>query len=111
MKLKSVVNSKGQLVGYTHWCAGCRSRHMFNVSVPGEPPSRPCWTFDGNMEKPTFSPSMRSYRPACEVDGVKYPEVTLCHYFLRAGEIEYLNDSTLHSLRGKHPLMDIPTDG
>lgn len=92
-------NRAGELYGYSHWCAGCRCVHTFHVVGPG-----PVWTFNGNMERPTFTPSMRSFLPAH--DGK--PEQTLCHYFLTDGEINYLTDSSDHELRGKHPLQPIP---
>lgn len=85
-----------------HWCPGCRCAHLFYV----EREKRPCWTFDGNAERPTFSPSMRSFIPAKGSD----PEVTLCHYILTAGVINFLADSTHHELRGNVPLPPFPAD-
>lgn len=86
--------------GYAHWCPGCRIAHHFNVGGA----SGPQWTFDGNVELPTFAPSMRSFQPAM----AGRPEVTLCHYFLRAGVIEYLGDCA-HALKGKSvTLPDFP---
>lgn len=98
-------NRAGELYGYSHWCAGCRCVHTFHVVGPG-----PVWTFNGNMEKPTFSPSMRYFIPARKdvVGKIIESEVTLCHYFLTDGEIDYLADSSDHELRGKHPLQPIP---
>jgi hypothetical protein len=49
------------------------------------------WTFDGNLEEPTFAPSVR-------VSWGGTPRV--CHYFIRAGRIEFCVDST-HALAGK----------
>lgn len=99
-KLKAVTQDS-VVIGYAHWCPGCRHIHIFYTD-PGRVHH---WTFDGNMEKPTFSPSMRFFSPV--VDG-QPKEVTHCHYWLREGEIEFLADSSDHQLRGKHPLVDIP---
>lgn len=49
------------------YCPGCEMRHDFTVEIldsewkrgDGSPP--PVWDFDGNMEKPTFSPSLLCY--------------------------------------------------
>lgn len=63
------------------------------------------WTFDGNVERPTFTPSMRSF--VTEEDKT---ETTLCHYILTAGVINYLPDSSGHSLRGNVPLPPFPSN-
>jgi hypothetical protein len=49
------------------WCPGCKQQHRFTVEVydgytgrpNGEP--EPTWEWDGNEEKPTFSPSLLAY--------------------------------------------------
>lgn len=48
------------------YCQGCDMMHRFTIAVyngferrPGEPP--PVWGFDGNMESPTFTPSLLCY--------------------------------------------------
>jgi len=46
--------------GYMIWCPGCRCSHLFNVD-PSK--GRPTWSFDGNLEAPTFSPSMLVTQP------------------------------------------------
>lgn len=109
-KLVPCRNSEGVLYGYAHWCPGCGHAHVFHVVKASD--SAPCWSFDGNMELPTFGPSMREYMPERKnADGsVRNPEKTLCHYFLKKGEIEFLGDSTEHQLRGKVPLPDFPPD-
>lgn len=87
-----------------HWCPGCECAHVFYVGRS----KRPCWTFDGNLEAPSFTPSMRSFIPADEED--KTPEQTLCHYVLTAGIINFLPDSSDHALRGPVPLPPFPDD-
>jgi Family of unknown function (DUF6527) len=72
------------LGGYAHWCEGCQSYHLFDLR----------WTFNGDFDKPTFSPSML-VNATQEVDNAPR-----CHYFLRNGKIQYLDDST-HNLKGK----------
>jgi hypothetical protein len=75
------------------------------------------WKFDGNYEKPTFSPSVlmtsghyvSAHKPgdACwctyNRDHPERPasfECARCHSFVKAGQIQFLNDST-HALAGK----------
>lgn len=91
------------------FCPGCRCAHMIRVASPG-----PCWSFDGNMEAPTFSPSVlvRGTRPITDDEqqrimaGEKItPEPTVCHLFIRGGKIEFLNDCT-HNLKGQTVPME-----
>jgi hypothetical protein len=78
--------------GYLHWCPGCDHAHAISVNNPG----RPNWQFDGNVFRPTVSPSIRIFTPAYEGD----PERTDCHYFIRNGQLEFCGDSA-HALKGK----------
>lgn len=73
----------------SHYCPGCKSRHMIAVYEPF--PNGALWTFDGNAESPTFSPSINI--------------VGACHYFIRAGKIEFCGDSK-HDLAGQ--TVDLP---
>lgn len=101
--LRSVNDARGNS-GFGHYCPGCRCAHIFWVGHK----ERPVWTFDGNLEKPTFAPSMRSFTPADPEEGTA--EITLCHYFLTAGIIDFLSDSSHHDLRGAVPLPPFPED-
>lgn len=77
---------------YWFFCPGCRTGHAFTVRTDGK---RPSWTFDGDMERPTFSPSL-----LC-------PDLR-CHLFLRGGVLQFLPDCS-HALAGQSvPLPDIP---
>jgi hypothetical protein len=68
--------------------------------------SNPQWAFNGNMEAPTFTPSVRHFIPAREGK----PEYTFCHYFITDGNICYCGDCD-HELSGKTvPLPDLPED-
>lgn len=88
------VNTEGSEhapMGYVHWCPACRTTHAIAVQKAFENGAR--WTFDGEMESPTFSPSVKTW---WKKDGKDY----VCHYFIRAGRIEFCSDST-HELAGK----------
>lgn len=45
------------------WCPGCESLHPFTIEAPPGPDGRQLnrgvtWQWDGNLERPTFSPSL-----------------------------------------------------
>lgn len=76
------------------WCPGCHENHWVNTGPGG-------WTFDGNVERPTFSPSIL-------VEWGNQPGDRRCHSFVRGGRIQFLNDCT-HGLRGQ--TVDLPDIG
>ena len=57
------------------------------------------WAWNGDMERPTFTPSLLVNK--------NHPEVT-CHLFLTDGMIQYCGDSH-HALKGQTiPLPELP---
>lgn len=114
MKLRR-VNSNDGLIGWSHWCPGCGHAHIFNV----EQPTRAYpefnivggvkWTFNGDMERPTFGPSMHiSYGGFTSPEGKQIPRKTSCHYYLSNGALQFLSDCE-HALAGQTvPLPDFP---
>lgn len=83
--------------GLLFCCPGCNMLHVVYISAKG---NRPVWAFNGDMERPTFSPSVL----------VKYPwgeakEEKVCHSFVNDGQIQFLSDCT-HQLAGK--TVDLP---
>lgn len=97
--------------GIAHWCPACESPHVYTTK-PGE---RVCWSFDGNVERPSFAPSML-IRTGRFVDPnfVEEPGENLssiCHYFLTGGRLQFCGDST-HALAGQTvDLPDWPSSG
>jgi hypothetical protein len=93
--------------GYAHWCPACEIMHHFAVDEPQRNGAR--WTFDGNLESPTFTPSMNITTGRFADPTWKDPDgedlSSVCHYFLRAGRIEFLGDCT-HALAGQ--TIDLP---
>lgn len=67
--------------------------------------TKPVWTFDGNEDAPTVSPSILTHHEQTETD----PRPTfVCHSFLKAGVFEFLGDCT-HKLAGHFvPMVDLP---
>jgi Family of unknown function (DUF6527) len=78
--------------GIAHWCPGCKEVHVITIASSSP---RPVWTFDGNVEAPTTTPSVR----------LSDEKGTRCHYFLKAGRIEFCDDCR-HTLSGK--TVDLP---
>lgn len=73
---------------YIIWCEGCQQTHSFDVREDG---GQPTWEFNGNMEKPTFTPSLR------------YPR---CHLILTDGIIHYCGDCYHHLCSLDVPLAE-----
>jgi len=78
-------------------CPGCRKPHVVNVSPGG-------WGFNGNYERPTFTPSVLvTYNGpdagADRGDGDRAPPA-VCHSFVTDGQIQFLGDCT-HALAGQ----------
>lgn len=99
--LRKVGPDQGYLVGsYEHYCPGCKGAHV--IATDGKNRSGAQWTFDGNVEKPTFSPSVNIRINTPDMGEHYQPDIqsSVCHYFLRVGQIQFLGDCT-HDLRGQ----------
>jgi len=91
-------------------CPGCNTEHNINSS----------WTFNGDVDKPTFNPSVlvrtghyaSSHKGDCwctfneehKDDPTSY-KCSICHSFVRDGKIQFLDDCT-HALKGQ--TVDLP---
>lgn len=97
--------------GYFWFCPGCQEMHPLPDS----------WTFDGNLDAPTFSPSFKHSGMQKWLDkgqwtgewvrdakGNTVPFV--CHYIVTAGQVQFCGDST-HALAGQTVAMpDLPPE-
>jgi hypothetical protein len=95
-KLRMAADSWCEDHGRTilHWCPGCKCLHPINIDRPNTFGAK--WTWNGDVERPTFSPSIHL--------------VGMCHYFIRDGMIEFCGDSK-HALAGQTvPLPDLPAE-
>lgn len=105
---KRVVGSTNgvEVIGVHIWCPACDESHVVTVDRSGAPGIT--WEWDGSLDAPTINPSLL-------VRGHQWPEEfsfhkpnhhvapgepIVCHSFIRAGQIEYLSDST-HNLAGQ----------
>ena len=95
--------------GYIHYCGACNEAHHF-ITEPGW---KARWDFDGNVDQPTFAPSMkitwgRFADPDYQPEPGEPDPSGICHYFLKGGHIQYCGDST-HGLSGQTvPLPELP---
>jgi len=94
-------------------CPGCGQQHSVNVDNP----ERPRWTWNGDLARPTLSPSIMvqgTYRITdAEADRIMAgekiaPRPLVCHSFVRDGKIAFCQDSN-HDLAGK--TVDLPGVG
>jgi len=80
-------------------CPGCGTGHtglhMLPVNTTAKSPS---WTWDGNLEAPTLSPSILT----------RWTDKFVCHSFLRVGVFEYLGDCTHKYANQQVPIPDLP---
>jgi hypothetical protein len=82
-----------RIIGYRHWCPACNEPH--GIAVTQRNRMGAVWTFNGNLDCPTFTPSVRCF--TTEEDGTR---TTLCHYFITDGRIVFCGDNP-HALNGQ----------
>lgn len=90
---------------YYFYCPGCKTAHKIRTNGPS-----PNWQFNGNHEKPTFSPSYLCGGHTYNKDGSTKEKFSTirCHSFIRDGQIQFLDDCH-HELKGQTvPLPEIP---
>lgn len=98
MKLKP-MHIGGEVCGYQFRCPGCGHSHAFFLRHHAGQEHLQTWQFNGNLELPTFTPSLGNRTPD------RY-----CHLQLTNGVIHYYPDST-HALSGQAvPMLEFDTD-
>jgi hypothetical protein len=103
--LASNGDRPGRVVHF--WCPGCEDAHGVTVDTPNG------WTWNGDLEHPTFNPSVKVSGVQWSADmglhktnhAVAPGESTVCHSFVREGQIEFLSDCT-HNLASQ--TVDLP---
>lgn len=80
------------------FCPGCKCGHgIWTTKRNG---NECIWEFNGNLEKPTVSPSLLVHG-FNEITNKEYR----CHSFIKDGKIQFLNDCS-HELKGQ--TVDLP---
>lgn len=115
MKLRPYSGKDGER-GFTFYCPGCRHLHAIRTVAGSNAAGAPKWSFNGDMESPTFAPSLLCYyeEPVPNPgeteeqawdrwerkEPVSLARHTTCHLFLTAGMLQFLGDCP-HELAGK----------
>jgi hypothetical protein len=103
-KVEILKNQDDSFVAHYIYCPACKCGHGFDKR----------WSFNGDFDKPTFTPSMlvKSKHPKGYSNDNPAPlgwhgeyENTVCHSFVTDGKIQYLSDCT-HDMAGQ--TIDIP---
>ena len=107
-KVRIVTNTDGVYYGVEFRCPGCASApggdptHV--VTTPPHVGTR--WDWNGDMEKPTLTPSILVYpHGTFAADDVTVIQSPRCHSFVKDGRIQYLSDCT-HGLANM--TVDLP---
>lgn len=91
---------------YAFYCPGCDCKHIYTTKE--SPRAQLHWVFNGNMEVPTFTPSLlnrwgKNADPNWQEPEGEAPEngwSGTCHLFVTNGQIVYCSDST-HKYAGQ----------
>lgn len=90
-KAEVINNQDGQPDGWIIFCLACNDYHVLDYR----------WTFNGNFESPSFTPSLRITPP-------QESSRPSCHSWIESGTIKYYEDST-HGMAGQTTeLPEIP---
>lgn len=88
--------------GYTMFrCPACKTPHALSIAPGG-------WGFNGDGDRPTFTPSVLVTHAAVPGAGPGFEEyltTRACHSFVTDGRIQFLADCT-HALAGQ--TVDLP---
>lgn len=94
-KVHPYTNGKDEIIMWAFFCPGCQYDHALAVTqyqVGGNPQ----WDFNGDPDKPTFSPSLLVFGS---------DQSRRCHTFIKNGQIQFLDDC-FHDLKGQ--TVDLP---
>ncbi len=93
------INGVGEVY---FWCPGCCQLHMAPTITKND--NGALWSFNGNLVKPTLSPSVNI---SWHLPNGKLHKT--CHFFVQDGSINYCGDST-HQLSGRNIPLRVPKD-
>jgi hypothetical protein len=97
-KVKPITETDtSQISGYYFDCPGCENGHVVPIH-PFVNKDGASWKFSGDVDKPTFSPSILEkivFNPAANKPNI------VCHSFVTDGKIRFLSDCT-HPLAGQN---------
>jgi hypothetical protein len=94
-KVHPYKGSSGEINLWAFFCPGCKYDHALAIRQYTEG-GNPQWTFNGDADKPTFTPSLLVFGSVPE---------KRCHSFITDGKIQFLDDC-FHELKGQ--TIEIP---
>ena len=86
------------------YCPACKRAHRFIMENDEDPEN--VWDFDGDMEFPTFNPSLLVESGPLKPDAANH----ICHSFLKKGVWDFLGDCTHDYAGNKTQMVDFPED-
>jgi hypothetical protein len=89
-RIASRIAERVNMPDVVFFCPGCKCEHGVWTSKAASNGAR--WTWNEDMVKPTFSPSL--------LITFETTPKQVCHSFVRDGHIQFLGDST-HALAGQ----------
>ena len=115
-KILRRVEHSGSGPDFMFWCPGCKCGHAVWTTKRNDRGAT--WSFNGNMDRPTFEPSLlvthETWEPPVTPENLEQWKVKpweqtkvkkICHSFVRDGRIQFLPDCT-HALRGQTVPME-----
>ncbi|QIL71679.1 ammonia monooxygenase [Diaphorobacter sp. HDW4B] len=96
--MKPVIKQNEELLRFH--CPGCDAQHAIQHGAEDDPN----WSWNGSLEKPTFSPSVLVTYTGADAGRDGAPPA-VCHSFVTDGRIQFLGDCT-HALAGQ--TVDLP---
>lgn len=110
MKIRAIGKTEGRNnPDFIFFCPACQSGHGIWTTSRNEI-TQAIWTFDGNMERPTISPSVLLRFTEYDTDENKMPikesvKDIVCHSVITNGMIAFQGDCT-HEL--KNQTIELP---
>lgn len=96
--MSHVIKQNDELLRFR--CPGCSRAH----GVQHGSDIGPNWTWNGSLERPTFTPSVLVTYDGADAGQASAPP-SVCHSYVTDGRIQFLNDCT-HVLVGQ--TVDLP---
>jgi hypothetical protein len=96
-KARDVRNADGSLYGWSVRCPACDEMHVFPAKMNDASPG---WAFNGNYDRPSFTPSLRLTWREADPSDPNPLSGKMCHSVLTDGIWNYCDDCT-HALRGQ----------
>lgn len=99
MKISEILRRADDLLIFK--CPGCNRNHGVRIRALSSPGDHhgPGWEWNGNADRPTFSPSVLVTYNGNDA-GTNGAPPAICHCFVRDGQMEFLGDCT-HGLAGQ----------